>query len=46
MHEFAEIDGTFVFALVGILLLMAIWGCAVLAIDHWVWAGRTENRRA
>jgi hypothetical protein len=28
------------------LLLMAIWDCAVLAIDHCVWAGRTENRHA
>jgi hypothetical protein len=35
MHELAEIDETFVFALIGILLLMAIRGCAVLAIDHW-----------
>jgi hypothetical protein len=31
MDELAEIDETFVFALIGILLLMAIWDCAVLA---------------
>jgi hypothetical protein len=46
MDELVEIDEDFVFALIGILLLMAIWGCAVLAIDHWVCAGRTENPHA
>jgi hypothetical protein len=46
MHELAEIDETFVFPLIGILLLMAIWGCAVRAIDHWAWEGRTENLHA
>jgi hypothetical protein len=28
---------------IGILLLMAIWGCDVLAIDHWAWEGRTRT---
>jgi hypothetical protein len=36
--HFADIE------LIAVLLIMAIWGCASVAIDHWVWAGRSEWR--
>jgi hypothetical protein len=36
MDEFADIE------LIAVLLIMAIWGCASVAIDHWVWAGRSD----
>jgi hypothetical protein len=44
MDEFADFDEISVLALIAILLLMAIWGCAIVAIDHWVWAGRSDLR--
>jgi hypothetical protein len=28
-----------------VLLLMAIWAAAIVAIDHWVWAGRSNLPR-
>jgi hypothetical protein len=42
MDEFADFDGLSGFALSIILLLMASWGFAIVAIDHWVWAGRSD----
>jgi hypothetical protein len=42
MDEFVSFNESFVFALIAVLLLMAIWSCAVLALDHWVWAGRSN----
>jgi hypothetical protein len=42
MDEFADFDGFSVFALGAILLLMTAWGCAIVAIDRWVWAGRSD----
>ena len=37
-----EVRALTVAALIGILLLMAIWRLAIVAIDHWVWAGRSD----
>ena len=45
MDEFASFNENFVLALIAVLLLMAMWGCAILAIDHWVWAGRSNSPR-
>lgn len=42
MDEFASFNENFVLALFAVLLLMAMWGCAIVAIDHWVWAGRSN----
>jgi hypothetical protein len=42
MDEFASLNESFAFALIAVLLLMAIWGFAIVAIDHWVWAGRSD----
>ena len=42
MSEFADFDETML-ALVAILPLMAIWGCAIVGLDHWVWAGRSSS---
>jgi hypothetical protein len=42
MDEFASLNESFAFALIAVPLLMAIWGCAIVAIDHWVWAGRSD----
>jgi hypothetical protein len=43
MDEFASFNEDFVSALIAVLL-MAIWGCAIVAIDYWVWAGRSDLR--
>jgi hypothetical protein len=42
MDEFAGFDELSVLASIATLLLMAIWGCAIVAIDRWVWAGRAD----
>jgi hypothetical protein len=42
MDEFMDFDEISLLALVAILLLIAVWGCAIVAIDHWVWAGRSD----
>jgi len=31
--------------LIAVLLLMAIWGGAILAVDHWVWSGHLWPKR-
>jgi hypothetical protein len=38
----AGFDELSVLAFIAILLLMAIWGCVIVAIDHWVWASRSD----
>jgi hypothetical protein len=45
MDEFASFSENFVLALIAVLLLMAIWGCAIVAIDYWVWASRSDSPR-
>jgi hypothetical protein len=42
MDEFASLNESVAFALIAVPLLMAIWGCAIVAIDHWVWAGQSD----
>jgi hypothetical protein len=42
MDEFVSFNESFVFALITVMLLMAIFGCAIAALDHWVWAGRSS----
>ncbi len=48
MDQFATFNDSFVFALIAVLALMAIFGCAVVALDHWVWTtptrGLTQNK--
>jgi hypothetical protein len=39
---FADINQNSVLEFVAILLLLAIFGCAVAVLDHWVWAGRSD----
>jgi hypothetical protein len=43
MDQFADFEKNFVLALIAVLLLMAIWSCAVLAIDHWVGLGHSPK---
>jgi hypothetical protein len=31
-----------VLTLIAILLLLAIFGCAIAVLDHWVWADRSD----
>jgi hypothetical protein len=42
MDELADFAGVSGFALGAILLLMGAWGLAIVAIDRWVWAGRSD----
>ena len=42
MDEFASFNENFVLALFAVLLLTAMWARAIVAIDHWVWAGRSN----
>jgi hypothetical protein len=42
MDEFANFDENFVLELIAVLVLMAIWACAIAAVDRWVWAGRSD----
>jgi hypothetical protein len=39
MDEFADFNENSVLQLTAVLL-MAMFGCAVAVLDHWVWAGR------
>jgi hypothetical protein len=42
MDEFADLNENLVLALTAVFLLMAIFGCAIAVLDHWVWAGRSD----
>jgi hypothetical protein len=44
MDLFADIDENSALELLAVLLLMAIWGGAVMAVDYWVWSGRNDWR--
>jgi hypothetical protein len=44
MNEFGDFDENSVLALIAILPLMGIWGCAIVGLDHWVWASPPERR--
>jgi hypothetical protein len=43
MNESLDFNENSVLALIAVLLIMAIWGCLVVAIDHWVWADRSDK---
>jgi hypothetical protein len=40
MDEFVDFNENSVLQLIAIVLLMAMFGCAVAVLDHWVWVGR------
>jgi hypothetical protein len=42
MDEFVHFNENSVLALIAVLLLMALWACAIV-IDHWVWADRSDS---
>ncbi len=42
MDEFTSFSENFAVALFAVLLLMAMWGCAIAVLDRWVWAGRSD----
>jgi hypothetical protein len=43
MDEFVHFNESPTLALIAVLLLMAIWACAIVAIDHWVRANRSGS---
>jgi hypothetical protein len=43
MDEFADLNENSVLALTAVLLLMAIWACVIVAMDHWVWADHSDS---
>ena len=45
MDVLADIGENPALELTAVLLLMAIWGGAILAVDHWVWSGRLWPKR-
>jgi hypothetical protein len=44
MNLFADVGDNSVLDLIATLLLMAIWGCAIVAIDHLVWRNDWPKR--
>jgi len=45
MDVLADIGENPALELTAVLLLMAIWGGAILAVDHWVWSGHLWPKR-
>jgi hypothetical protein len=45
MDILADIGENPALELTAVLLLMAIWGGAILAVDHWVWSGHLWRKR-
>jgi hypothetical protein len=45
MDLFADIGENSALELIAVLLLMAIWGGAVMAVDYWVWSDRNDERQ-
>jgi hypothetical protein len=43
MDEFVHFNENPALALIAVLLLMAIWVCAIVAIDRWVRADRSDS---
>jgi hypothetical protein len=43
MDLFADAGENSILDLVAVLLLMAIWGGAIVAIDYWVWSDRNDR---
>jgi hypothetical protein len=42
MDLFADISEGSILDLIAVLLLMAIWGSAIVALDHLVWSGHSD----
>ena len=45
MDVLADIGENPALELTAVLLLMAIWGGAILAVDRWVWSGHLWRKR-
>ena len=45
MDVLADIGENPALELTAVLLLMAIWGGAIVAVDHWVWSGHLWRKR-
>ena len=45
MDVLADIGENSALELTAVLLLMAIWGGAIVAVDHWVWSGHLWPKR-
>ena len=45
MDVLADIGENPALELTAVLLLMAIWGGAIVAVDHWVWSGHLWPKR-
>ena len=45
MDLLADLGENSALELTAVLLLMAIWGGAILAVDHWVWSGHLWPKR-
>jgi hypothetical protein len=43
MNEFWSFDENSVLALIAMLPRLGIWGCSIVALDYWVWAGRSSS---
>ena len=46
MDILADIGENPALELTAVLLLMAIWGGAIVAVDHWVWSGHLWPKRS
>ena len=45
MDLLADLGENSALELTAVVLLMAIWGGAILAVDHWVWSGHLWPNR-
>ena len=45
MDLLADLGENSALELTAVVLLMAIWGGAILAVDHWVWSGHLWPKR-
>jgi hypothetical protein len=45
MDLFATIGENSVLGLIIVLLLMALWGGAIVLVDRWVWSDRPGHRK-
>jgi hypothetical protein len=43
MDVLADVNENTVLQLIAVVLLMAMFGCAVAVLDHWVWARRSDS---
>ena len=45
MDLFATIGENSVLGLITVLLLMALWGGAIVLVDRWIWSDRAGHRK-